>query len=876
MPNIERKYVKNKSLFDAKESLDLESRMSIICKGAAESSPIIVRLRTLITSCYAWAPVPIISTIALPLPLQAAMPQQIATAPASEHGPVARWRGKTIVHQNGFEPADTIDDLPAAVGKWSPNWIGAAKPSQTSVAIRLRRRFTLSHLQLSRPVLADVSADKVFRLWVNGVLVARGPDMAGGDYGTPLRWSHDWLYSQVDIAPYLKAGENVIAAEVFGSKTISGLSLEATAFAFRATVNNGNTPILLDSGSAWKAVTCDCYNDGPLADPKLSTTAALLYDAREDTLGWRGAGYDDRRWLPAYKIASRWGKLSPTGIPARMETEWPIASVVGNSVRLSDREIALPGNGSFVVRFDRVLAAYISAQMRGTTGTIVTFLPLETDGQAKLKRPLQVTLGSGLTSMESPGYDSFSLIKVVVANATGPIRFENVRAIATSQPLSYIGEFESSDENLNRLWKSIRWSLQLCLQDRYLDSPLHQELLPDPGDYFIEALGNYYSFNEKMVTRQTIIQFGEILASNSFTNFHTSYALLWVQMLVDYYHYTGDATLIQRFAPVVDGVMDRFGSFRGSDGLLSEAPNYLFMDWGKSNGYELHHPPAMMGTGYLTAFYYQALDNAALVAQMAGTSSKQHQYEALRVQVRSAFERVLWDKDAGLYRDGLPFRNHQPLNRWLPADRAGLVTHTPQLNVLAVLYGLAPTERGRTIIEKVVEQPPLTLQPYFMHFLFDAEAKVGLFDRHAWNQMQWWHLNPATGTIRERWAGGDWSHAWGGTPLIQMSSRILGVTPAEPGYAKVAITPQVNGLAWAKGVVPTVRGSVNVNWQRSDGSFVLHVVTPANMPALVTVPFTDQPGAKWSVDGQPEQRRVILATPGAHVFKVDAPGIPAG
>jgi hypothetical protein len=39
----------------------------------------------------------------------------------------------------------------------------------------------------------------------------------------------------------------------------------------------------------------------------------------------------------------------------------------------------------------------------------------------------------------------------------------------------------------------------------------------------------------------------------------------------------------------------------------------------------------------------------------------------------------------------------------------------------------------------------------------------------------------------------------------------LGVTPAEPGYAKARIAPRLGELAWAKGSVPTPHGLISVD-----------------------------------------------------------------
>jgi hypothetical protein len=48
-------------------------------------------------------------------------------------------------------------------------------------------------------VRARISADIVYRLWVNGQLVSRGPADPGNDYSPRTRWSHQWLYDVHDL-----------------------------------------------------------------------------------------------------------------------------------------------------------------------------------------------------------------------------------------------------------------------------------------------------------------------------------------------------------------------------------------------------------------------------------------------------------------------------------------------------------------------------------------------------------------------------------------------------------------------------------------------------------------------------------------------------
>src|SRR5947209_18060613 len=69
-------------------------------------------------------------------------------------------------------------------------------------------------------------------------------------------------------------------------------------------------------------------------------------------------------------------------------------------------------------------------------------------------------------------------------------------------------------------------------------------------------------------------------------------------------------------------------------------------------------------------------------------------------------------------------------------------------------------------------------------------------------------------------------HAWSTGPNSDLSGYVLGVQPTEPGYAAFRVEPHPADLTWAKGVVPTVRGDVSVNWKRHGSIFELSVSVP--------------------------------------------------
>ncbi len=301
-------------------------------------------------------------------------------------------------------------------------------------------------------------------------------------------------------------------------------------------------------------------------------------------------------------------------------------------------------------------------------------------------------------------------------------------------------------------------------------------------------------------------------------------------MLLQYYDYTGDKALVQELAPTVHGLLDKFETYVGKNGLISNAPNYMFMDWVNLDGFELHHPPAVIGQGDMTAWYYQALNDDKRVAELQGDSKRAARDGEQRARIHEAFNSELWSEQEGLYRDGKPHQSAVKPHDWLPADK-DIETFSTQVNALAVGAGLADHERSNSIMQKVLARKDMNCQPYFMHFVFDALSKTDLYDQYAVPQMSRWHILPDSQSFFEMWDRGDRSHAWQCTPLFQMSGRILGVRPLEPGFKSFVIDVHPCGLKWSKGVIPTPYGKIAVSWKNRDGGITLDVSVPKGTTA---------------------------------------------
>jgi hypothetical protein len=208
---------------------------------------------------------------------------------------------------------------------------------------------------------------------------------------------------------------------------------------------------------------------------------------------------------------------------------------------------------------------------------------------------------------------------------------------------------------------------------------------------------------------------------------------------------------------------------------------------------------------------------------------------------------LLWDKQKKLFKDGIPFRSKQENHLFFPKD-TNITTYSPHVNTFAVLYDIVPENKQSTILNYVVDQKAIDLQPYFMFFVLSAVEHAGQFNTLGLELLKKWEngIDRETYTLKENWQdqtetgyGGDYSHAWGGSPLYFMSKNILGVKPAILGYKEIEIIPFVSeNINWAKGRIPLVKGdNIGISWKKENNlKYFYKLDIPHEYKAFILIP----------------------------------------
>ena len=86
-------------------------------------------------------------------------------------------------------------------------------------------------------------------------------------------------------------------------------------------------------------------------------------------------------------------------------------------------------------------------------------------------------------------------------------------------------------------------------------------------------------------------------------------------------------------------------------------------------------------------------------------------------------------------------------------------------------------------------------------------------------------------------------HAWGASPIYLLGKYFLGVKPLSPGYQKYIVEPELGGLEWIEGKVPTSDNKIAVMMSRNK----INIKTPSNSTGILRFKSNIKPICKEGI-----------------------------
>jgi hypothetical protein len=455
------------------------------------------------------------------------------------------------------------------------------------------------------------------------------------------------------------------------------------------------------------------------------------------------------------------------------------------------------------------------------------------------------------------------------------VDFQAYRATARD----YRGWFLSSDDQLNRMWYSGAYTLQLDMKlpgvnglpdarifdgakrdrsiwtgDLLVQGPTILNTLGETGAAYLKSsLEALFATQRADGALPGSPDFGKGRTPAGSPLFYSNnYSGYGARAAIDYYRYTGDRDFIRALLPALRRELAYNDTFRTADNLVA------------SNDRDYWQATQ---TGAVTKYsidYYVLLCEMAWLERSAGSAAAATGYDATADAIKAAVNSRLWNPALGAYGQS--------------TDHPDVLVE--DANALALQYDFVPVDRQASVRRALrtlwtpygaIMGPGLqdptghTIEPFGNGMetagrfaVDDVDGALALM-RRTWGPM----VDPAN----PLYTGGLWefknndggvnrataslAHGWAASPTVQLTQQVLGVTPDGPGYSTWTIQPRPGRLAWAQGVVPTEFGDIGVRWSSAIAGhlFDLHVTAPKNTRGTVAVPVGR--AALVLVDGRP-------------------------
>jgi hypothetical protein len=376
----------------------------------------------------------------------------------------------------------------------------------------------------------------------------------------------------------------------------------------------------------------------------------------------------------------------------------------------------------------------------------------------------------------------------------------------TGYDTSFAGSFQCDDEDFNVLWKKAARTAYVCMRDHFYDCPDRERVgfwgdgTPELGQCFYIFDAASHQLCKELVRRKLEPKFypGQHL------EFLGEYGL-WF-----YYMQTGDLESMRAvYEPTKTFLFDtyKFGD------------RHTWFDWGKE----------VKDTAVIeTCFYYNCLETLKNIALATGHEADVPAIERKLATIKSGFDTRFW-------KDGY-YMSSQVAT---PDDRA---------NAMAVNAGLAERSKWPAIFDNVLTKKTYA-SCFFDRWVLEALCAMGKQD-YALNRMRarYKTMIPCAFTTLwehyDRWwasyidafdEGSSLNHGWN-PPAIILSRDIAGIAPVAPGWSAFQVLPKEGFLNALKVVVPSIKGAVTVEINKTASEYGLSLASPAGATAIVGIP----------------------------------------
>ena len=695
------------------------------------------------------------------------------------------------------------------------NWISCPGEDLRGYGVFfLRKSFILKSMTDS--FVIHVSGDQRYRLFVNGKAVCFGP--ARGD----LR---NWNYETIDIAPFLKPGENILAALIWNMGTGAPAAQVSYQTGFVLQGNSGKEQ-MVNTDSSWRIIRCKAYHPESFPPARLASYIVGDCDSvdfKDYPWGWQMPAYNDRDWKrpvsePEFKYYNQRRVMQPRQIPLMEQKREGIGGIVRisglgtkDSGKLAEDfkrrgTLEVPANKSVRIVFDRktLTSAYPEINFSGGKGAKVKLVYAESllDDQG-LKGDRDQITGKHIKGyydvfLPDGGKDrlfrplwirTYRYLQIEINTQSSPLALDRLEAVFSAYPFQQQATFDTPDSLLSKIWR-VGWrTARLCAQETYMDCPYYEQL-QYVGDTRIQALISLYVSGDDRLMRNAIEQFHQSQTPDGLTTdaypagnpkYIPPFSLFWVSMLYDYWLNATDPAFVKGYLIPIEAVLSYFQQRTDPNtGLLGQLPYWNFIDW--SFSYKGIPEGGLTGNSSIISLQYvYTLQQAVELFRYFGWTQKSEAFLKQADAMKKAVYRYCFDQTRGLL-----------------ADSPEKKSFSQHANIWGILTGCIDTKDQKQCMIKVIKDKSLVPASLFYRFYYaQALKKAGLGNLYIASLTPWKNMLqsglttfPETTSPRVR----SDCHAWSASPCYDFLATICGIEATSPGFKTVRIAPNLGGL----------------------------------------------------------------------------------
>lgn len=756
---------------------------------------------------------------------------------------------------------------------WSQEGLTRGTPDPRPVQCRyFARRLTCKSPQ---KVILALSADTRYMLYVNGRIVARGPQK--GDV------AHQF-YDVLDLTAEMREGENVLLVRVDSYAKSFPYFYETGPSASEmsaATIFVADGFVLGEDGSVVEYLATDPATD-QASGWRVKIDPALEFVHPEEMGSYVGfkesidltrlpkdfyanPDFADGSWAPVTLAHTAYTPLNdedaflphrliPRSIePLEMAERgfWSIRDIRAGEARpeldddgMFSLTVAPHQTSTCILDAGRLATAYPQLVMEGGQGARIRLKYAECltrEGKKDDRNAVKgydmigycdlITAGNGHEVWSPLHWRTFRYVEVTVETAEEPLTISSLRFTDCHYPIFPYEDFRSSDEQLNSFWEIGIRTQQACAHETYEDCPYYEQLQYG-GDTQAQMLFTYAVSGNTILPRQTIrfmdwSRLPEGLTQSRYpcrpTQIIPYWSLHYLLMLSDWYWYTGEVASIREEILNAESVIRWFLRRKDESGLVGALQHWCVADWSPEwvrdfNGIV---PGAKEGpTAFTNFFLIAVLERMAELLGLLEEKATADKYRKEAKTLRKLAHAAFWSKKEKAYVDSLKYPVVSQLT-----------------NAWALLIGLPSGAKAQQALAgRLHTKKDICRAAYFGQFyLFEAWGKLNRPDLIVEHFATYREL-AAKGitTWPEDIVGGrSECHAWSNAATYHLLRTVLGFEVAEPGCRRLTVSPYLEGLTEASGCFVTPKGPVQMSYDEgAPNEFWM------NIPEGVSVTFS--------------------------------------